>query len=240
MQFLIFLKRVNKMIKKAVVVFSGGQDSTTCLIHVLSQYDEIHALTFDYGQRHRLEIEVATNTAKQLGITHHVIDATLINTLAPSALTRSNIEVSSQVNESGRLNTFVPGRNIIFISLASIYAYQVNAQDIVTGVCKEDHDAYPDCRSDFVKSLNSAINLGIDINYRIRTPLIGLDKAETWALADHYGYLDFIKNQTLTCYQGVIGQGCGQCPACSLRLRGLDKYLSAPEHFKALALKNVS
>lgn len=216
------------MMKKiAVVVFSGGQDSTTCLIHALPAYDEVHCITFDYGQRHHAEIETAQRLSKQLGATvHKVLDASLLNELAISSLTRDNIPVPT-VNSSGESlpSTFVPGRNILFLTLASIYAYQVKAETVITGVCETDFSGYPDCRDEFVKALNKALELGMEYQLRLETPLMWLNKAETWALADYHNCLDLIREQTLTCYNGVIGSGCANCDACNLRARGLSSYL---------------
>jgi 7-cyano-7-deazaguanine synthase len=219
-------KEEKSMTKKAVIVFSGGQDSTTCLIHALPLYDEIHCITFDYGQRHRAEIEVAQQLSKKLGVAvHKVLDASLLNELAISSLTRDNIPVPS-MNSSGENlpSTFVPGRNILFLTLASIYAYQVQAQTIITGVCETDFSGYPDCRDEFVKALNNAIELGMDYKLSIETPLMWLTKAETWALADYHKKLDFIRDHTLTCYNGVKGAGCNHCDACNLRAKGLNDY----------------
>ncbi|GAA4496265.1 7-cyano-7-deazaguanine synthase QueC [Pseudaeromonas paramecii] len=214
---------------KAVVVFSGGQDSTTCLIQALNRYDEVHALTFDYGQRHANEIEVARQIAQELGVTaHKVMDVSLLGELAASALTRASIPVSSQLQDNGLPNTFVPGRNIVFLTLAGIYAYQVGAEVIITGVCETDFSGYPDCRNDFVQALNRALVLGMERPLTILTPLMWLDKAQTWALADRYGRLEYVRHQTLTCYNGVVGEGCGECPACQLRAKGLAAYLAHP------------
>ena len=213
--------------RKAVVVFSGGQDSTTCLIQALAQYDEVHCITFDYGQRHKLEIEVAEALCQQLGVTaHKVMDVGLLNELAISSLTRDNIPVSHELQENGLPNSFVPGRNILFLTLAGIYAYQIGAESVITGVCETDFSGYPDCRDAFVKSLNQSLVLGMDREMRIDTPLMWLNKAETWALADQCGKLDVVREQTLTCYNGVIGDGCGDCPSCDLRKAGLDEYLA--------------
>ena len=210
----------------AIVVFSGGQDSTTCLIQALTQYDNVHCITFDYGQRHNQEIEVAKKVAIELGATSHkVMDVGLLNELAVSSLTRDNIPVSHELQENGLPNSFVPGRNILFLTLAGIYAYQLGAESVITGVCETDFSGYPDCRDEFVKSINQSLVLGMDRNLRIDTPLMWLNKAETWALADKYGKLDYVRNQTLTCYNGVIGDGCGDCPSCDLRKNGLDDYL---------------
>jgi len=211
--------------RKAVVVFSGGQDSTTCLIQALANYDEVHCITFDYGQRHKLEIEVAQSVAKELGVTaHKVMDVGLLNELAISSLTRDNIAVSHELQENGLPNSFVPGRNILFLTLAGIYAYQIGAEAVITGVCETDFSGYPDCRDEFVKSLNQSLVLGMDRPLNIETPLMWLNKAETWALADQYSKLNFVREQTLTCYNGIIGDGCGDCPSCDLRRAGLEDY----------------
>lgn len=214
----------------AVVVFSGGQDSTTCLVQALKEFDEVHAITFDYGQRHRLEIEVAADLAKSLGVkAHKVMDVTLLNELAISSLTRDDISVSGELQDNGLPNSFVPGRNILFLTLAGIYAYQVGANTVITGVCETDFSGYPDCRNDFVKAMNAALVQGMNRPLTIRTPLMWLNKAETWALADQYQALDLVRNHTLTCYNGMIGDGCGECPSCLLRKAGLNDYLSDRE-----------
>ena len=216
------------MNRKAVIVFSGGQDSTTCLLHALPRFEEIHCITFDYGQRHRAEIETALALSRQLGITAHtVLDASILNALTVSSLTRNDIPVpdTNQSEAKGLPNTFVPGRNILFLTLASIYAYQIKAETVITGVCETDFSGYPDCRDEFVKSLNHAIKSGMDYNVQIETPLMSLNKAETWALADHYNQLDLIREHTLTCYNGIIGSGCGNCAACDLRAKGLQYFL---------------
>lgn len=216
--------------KKAVVVFSGGQDSTTCLVQAMQEYDEVHAITFDYGQRHKLEIEVAEHLAKQLGVkAHKVMDVGLLNELAISSLTRDDIPVSHELQENGLPNSFVPGRNILFLTLAGIYAYQIGAQTVITGVCETDFSGYPDCRDEFVKAMNRALVQGMDRELEIKTPLMWLNKAQTWALADQYQALDLVRNHTLTCYNGVIGDGCGDCPSCDLRRAGLNDYLDNRE-----------
>ncbi|EOB3572414.1 7-cyano-7-deazaguanine synthase QueC [Vibrio vulnificus] len=219
---------------KAVVVFSGGQDSTTCLVKALNEFDEVHAITFDYGQRHRLEIEVAQNLAKELGVAaHKVMDVTLLNELAISSLTRDDIPVSHELQENGLPNSFVPGRNILFLTLAGIYAYQIGAETIITGVCETDFSGYPDCRDDFVKAMNSALVKGMDKPLVIQTPLMWLNKAETWALADQNNALQLVREKTLTCYNGIIGDGCADCPSCHLRKVGLNDYLDNREAIMA-------
>lgn len=214
------------MIKeKAVVVFSGGQDSTTCLFWAKERFQEVEAVTFNYGQRHHQEIECAKQIAAELGVKHHILDMSLLNQLAPNALTRQDIDVKE--GEDGELpSTFVPGRNLLFLSFAGVLASQVGAKHIVTGVCETDFSGYPDCRDIFIKSLNVTLNLSMDESFVIDTPLMWLDKAQTWELADQLGALAFVREKTLTCYNGIIADGCGECPACKLRNKGLQTYLS--------------
>jgi len=169
---------------------------------------------------------VARQLAAELGVAaHKVLDLSLLNELAISALTRDEIPVSNELQANGLPNTFVPGRNILFLTLASIYAYQVGAEVVITGVCQTDFSGYPDCRDEFVKALNRALDLGLARDIKLVTPLMWLDKAETWALADRYQRLEFVRQRTLTCYNGVVGDGCGECPSCLLRARGLQQYL---------------
>lgn len=219
-------------IKKAVVVFSGGQDSTTCLIKALNEYDEVHCLTFDYGQKHVAEIAVAQHIAQALGAdSHKIIDMKVLNSLAVSSLTRDEIIVPEYADRGGNEfpNTFVPGRNIVFLTMAAIYAYQIKATDVITGVCETDFSGYPDCRNEFVKALNNAVTLGLASPVNFLTPLMWLTKAETWALADSLGKLDFVIEETLTCYNGKPSYGCGKCAACHLRNNGLNQYLDNKE-----------
>lgn len=210
--------------EKAVVVFSGGQDSTTCLFWAMKRFSEVEAVTFDYGQRHSLEIECAKNIANELCIRHHILDMSLLNQLAPNALTRDGIAVKE--GKDGQLpSTFVPGRNLLFLFFAGILAYQTGARHIVTGVSETDFSGYPDCRDQFIKSLNVTMNLSMNQSFVIHTPLMWLDKAETWRLADELGAFEFVRKKTLTCYHGKIADGCGECPACRLRKKGLEQYL---------------
>lgn len=210
--------------EKAVVVFSGGQDSTTCLFWALKNFAEVETVTFDYGQRHVLEVECATDIAAELGVKHHVLDLSLIGQLAPSALTDKGIEVAD--GEAGALpSTFVPGRNLLFFSFAGILANQIGAKHIVTGVSETDFSGYPDCRDAFVKSLNVTLNLAMDEPFVIHTPLMWLDKSQVWELSDRLGKLNYIRTKTLTCYNGIKADGCGECPACRLRRKGLETFL---------------
>lgn len=210
--------------EKALVVFSGGQDSTTCLVWALQQFREVEVVTFDYNQKHRLEIDCAKAIAKKLGVKHHILDMALLNQLAPNALTRDDIEVTA--GDNGALpSTFVPGRNLLFLSFAGVLASQVGAKHIITGVCETDFSGYPDCRDVFVKSLNVTLNLAMDQPFVLHTPLMWLNKAETWQLADQLDVLEFVRTETLTCYNGIKGDGCGTCPACELRLSGYQEYM---------------
>lgn len=212
------------MKEKALVVFSGGQDSTTCLFWAMERFDEVVAVTFDYGQRHKKEIECAKSIAEELNIEHHILDMGLLGQLTSNALTREEIEIKA--GSEGELpSTFVEGRNMLFLTFAGVMAKVKGIKHIVTGVCETDFSGYPDCRDIFVKSLNVTLNLAMDHTFVIHTPLMWIDKAQTWELADKLGRLEYIKEKTLTCYNGIIGAGCGTCPACRLRQRGLEKYL---------------
>lgn len=218
--------------EKAVVVFSGGQDSTTCLFWALEKFDEVETVTFDYGQRHSTEIEVAKEITEELGVKHTILDMSLLGQLAPNALTRTDIEIE-EGEEGGLPSTFVPGRNLLFLSFATIMAKQIGAKHVITGVCETDFSGYPDCRDIFIKSLNVSLNLSMDDTFVLHTPLMWLDKAATWKLADELGAFEFVRHKTITCYEGVRGQGCGGCPACKLRQNGLDKYLEHAERAEA-------
>ncbi|MSU30108.1 7-cyano-7-deazaguanine synthase QueC [Staphylococcus sp. McC-251-APC-3A2] len=208
---------------KAIVVFSGGQDSTTCLFWAKKHFDEVVLVTFEYGQRHDTEIQVAKQIAKEQAVEHHVLDMSLLSQLTPNALTQHDIDIDE--DEDGMPNTFVPARNLLFLSFAGALAYQTNTKHIITGVCETDFSGYPDCRDNFIKSMNVTLSLSMDKNFVIHTPLMWLDKKQTWALSDELGVLDYVRNRTLTCYNGIIGEGCGECPACKLRARGLNAYL---------------
>lgn len=206
--------------EKALVVFSGGQDSTTCLFWAKQQFSHVEAVTFVYGQRHDAEIEVAKEIAAELDVPHHILDLSLLGQLTSNALTRHDLDIDN----ADVPNTFVDGRNHLFLSFAAVMAKQLGMHHIVTGVCETDFSGYPDCRDQFIKSLNVTLNLAMDYPFVIDTPLMWLDKKETWALADELGAFDYVKERTLTCYNGVIGSGCGECPACKLRQNGLTAY----------------
>ncbi|MDO7907163.1 7-cyano-7-deazaguanine synthase QueC [Paenibacillus sp. JX-17] len=210
--------------EKAVVVFSGGQDSTTCLFWAKERFAEVEAVTFNYGQRHKLEIDCAADIARELDVPHTVLDMSLLNQLAPNALTRSDIDITQE--EGGLPSTFVDGRNLLFLSFAAVLAKQKGAKHIITGVCETDFSGYPDCRDSFIKSLNVTLNLSMDYPFVIHTPLMWLNKAETWELADELNAFEYVRSKTLTCYNGIMGDGCGECPACKLRKAGLDQYIA--------------
>lgn len=211
--------------EKALVIFSGGQDSTTCLIQAIQTYgrENVEAITFHYGQRHAIELERAQWIAQDLGIRQTVLNLSLMQHITRNALMEEGAEI--QTADNGLPNTFVDGRNALFLLYAGIYAKGQGIKHIIAGVCETDFSGYPDCRDVFVKSMNVTLNLAMDYAFQIHTPLMYLTKAQTWALADELGYLDYIREQTHTCYNGVAG-GCGECPSCVLRERGLREYLA--------------
>ncbi len=208
--------------ENAVVIFSGGQDSTTCLFWAIAKYNEVIAISFDYGQKHSQELDCAKEICKKHKIEHHIMDMNLLNQLAPNSLTRADIKVDEIAPEKGTPNTFVDGRNLLFLTFGAIFAKQRSIRHIVTGVSQSDFSGYPDCRDVFIKSLNVTLELSMDYPFIIETPLMWIDKAETWKMAYDLGVLDIIKNETLTCYNGIKGDGCKQCPACSLRNKGYE------------------
>lgn len=215
---------MNKRI--AVVVFSGGQDSTTCLLKALKEYDEVHTISFFYGQKHWEEIERAKKICEDLNVSNKLVEVTAIfDCLSNCALTHPEMNI-----EKGEKypNTFVDGRNHIFLSIAAIYAKQLGAHDIITGCCETDFSGYPDCRRVFIDSLQETLSLAMDYEFNIITPLMYLNKKQTWAMADELGYLDYVLNNTLTCYNGVEG-GCHECPACKLREQGYNEYMKEKE-----------
>lgn len=219
------MKSIDK--NKVLVVFSGGQDSTTCLFWAKRNFSEVYALSFIYGQKHANEVELARSIAEEAGVKWDVMDVGFISSLSTGcSLTDSSITMDQERPEGGVPNTFVPGRNMFFLSIAAVYAREHGISHIVTGVSQTDFSGYPDCRDAFIKSLNVTLNLAMDEQFVIHTPLMWIDKCETWALADELGVLDLIREKTLTCYNGVQGDGCGHCPACKLRREGLEKYLA--------------
>ena len=211
--------------EKALVVFSGGQDSSTCLFWAKRHFKEVYALTFIYGQKHVIEVQYAEKLAKNAGVHFDTMDISFVSQLGQNSLTNPNIEMDQEKPAESYPNTFVPGRNLFFISIAAVYARERGISHLVTGVSQTDFSGYPDCRDAFIKSLNVTLNLAMDAQFVIHTPLMWIDKCETWALADQLGELDNIRNNTVTCYNGIPGDGCGHCPSCRLRREGLESYL---------------
>jgi len=209
----------------ALVCFSGGQDSTTCLFWALKHFSHVEAVCFTYGQKHSLEIEVARKIAAGADVPFHLLDVSLIGQLAPNSLTDSSMEIDKEKPAGNYPNTFVPGRNMVFLTFAAIMARSKNIFHLVTGVSEADYSGYPDCRDTFVRSLNVTLNLAMDEQFVLHTPLMNRDKSEVWELSDQLGVFDLVRTQTLTCYNGVTADGCGECPACKLRRDGLDTYL---------------
>lgn len=210
----------------ALVVFSGGQDSTTCLFWAKKHFKKVYALSFIYGQKHVKEVELARSIAEKVEVEFDVMDVSFIGHLGRNSLTDTSIHMDEEKPADSFPNTFVPGRNLFFLSIAAVYAREHGVNHIVTGVSQTDFSGYPDCRDSFIKSLNVTLNLAMDEQFVLHTPLMWIDKAQTWALADRLGVLDLIRHETLTCYNGIPGDGCGHCPSCKLRREGLEKYLA--------------
>lgn len=211
--------------KKALVVFSGGQDSTTCLFWAKNKFDKIEAISFDYGQKHSLELQVAESIAKKVNVPFHVFKLDLLSQITNNALTNPDIELEVEKPDNRPPNTLVEGRNMLFMTYAAIFAKSKGIHHLVTGVGQADFSGYPDCRDEFIRSLNQTLNLSMDYSYEIHTPLMWKNKEQIWQLAGELGIFDLVRNETLTCYNGIVGNGCGNCPACKLRKNGLDNYL---------------
>ena len=231
------------MKNSALVLFSGGQDSTTCLAWALNRYDHVETIGFDYGQRHAIELTMRPQLLDSLRAMRpdwksklgedHVLDLSLLAAISDTALT-SDVAITMQ--ENGLPNTFVPGRNLLFLTSAAALAYRRGISDLVGGMCETDYSGYPDCRDETLKSLQQAINLGMASKLTIQTPLMWLNKAQSWQLAATLGgeeLVELIRTESHTCYlgeRGVLhawGHGCGTCPACELRARGYTDYLAA-------------
>ena len=220
----------------ALVLFSGGQDSTTCLAQALTRYQRVETIAFDYRQRHSVELDARLVVLQQLREQFpewagklgedHLLDLGVLGQVSETSLTR---DTAFKMESSGLPNTFVPGRNLLFLTLAAALAYRRGLEVLVTGVCETDFSGYPDCRDDTMKAMQLALSLGMDKRFLIETPLMWIDKADTWRLADSLGgkkLVDLIVEHTHTCYLGdrehrhAWGYGCGTCPACELRARG--------------------
>lgn len=216
--------------KKAIVIFSGGQDSTTCLGWAKNHFAEVSAVSFFYGQNHYIEIEQARIIAKALCISLYEIDISFYGAMVRSALTSSGDVNQSHEDKPELPASFVPNRNALFILLAHSVAQTRKADFLITGVCETDYSGYPDCRSVFVDSIEHSLNLGSAAAIKILTPLMSLNKAQTFKLAKDEGVLDLVLKASHTCYNPVEkmndwGRGCGECPACKLRAKGFEEYL---------------
>jgi 7-cyano-7-deazaguanine synthase len=226
--------------RNALVLFSGGQDSTTCLAHALAQYERVETIAFDYGQRHRIELDARLEVlrhfraqfphwAPRLG-EDHLLAVPVLGEISETSLTR---DIAMEMQEQGLPNSFVPGRNLLFLTLAAALAYRRGLDVLVTGVCETDFSGYPDCRDDTIKAMQIALSLGMDRRILIDAPLMWIDKAETWRMAERLGgraLVDLIVEHTHTCYLGergalhAWGYGCASCPACVLRAKGWERY----------------
>jgi 7-cyano-7-deazaguanine synthase len=227
----------------ALVLFSGGQDSTVCLAWALERFARVETIGFDYGQRHRAELEVRPRVRERLAALRpdwadrlgedHVLRLDALAAMSDTALTR---DVAIEIADNGLPTTFVPGRNLVFFTFAGALAYRRGAGHLVAGMCETDYSGYPDCRDDTIKAMQLALNLGMERRYVIHTPLMWIDKAATFALAQDIAgpaFVDLLVEETHTCYLGDRstrhdwGYGCGQCPACRLRADGFAKWKSA-------------
>lgn len=229
--------------QSALVLFSGGQDSTTCLAWALQRYRHVETIGFRYNQRHSVELDVREairggllelneEWARRLG-PDHLLDLSVLGNISQTALT-SGCDIGTASN--GLPNTFVPGRNLLFLTLSASVALPRGIRRLITGVCETDYSGYPDCRDDTMKALQVAINLGMNLRFVIETPLMWLSKAETWDLARRIGgkkLVELVRDETHTCYLGdrsvsnVWGKGCGSCPACELRAAGWFSYMNS-------------
>ncbi|QFQ32285.1 7-cyano-7-deazaguanine synthase QueC [Buchnera aphidicola] len=224
---------MNKNTKKILIVFSGGQDSTTCLIHYAHLYKEIYCITFDYDQIHKSEINSSRFISQYFKVKKHIfVDIKFLKNLSKSSLIDKNISIFNNHQLNSLLpSTFVPGRNILFLTLSSIYAFNNKIDSVVLGVNTIDFSGYPDCRNEFIKTMNRVVQIGMDCQINFKVPLMNLNKAEIWSLSDYWNLSEFVLRHTVTCYQGLIGNGCGQCQACVIRREGFDKWKSNPEYY---------
>ena len=228
------------MSETALVLLSGGQDSATCLAWALDRFDRVETVGFDYGQRHRVELECRRVLRDRIAAEFpawgeklgpdHMLDLSVLGALGETAMT-SEIEIRMQAD--GLPNTFVPGRNLLFFTLAAALAYRRGLRHLVGGMCETDYSGYPDCRDDTLKSLQVSLNLGMDRRFVVHTPLMWIDKARTWALTEDLGgpaLVELIRLESHSCYKGdratlnPWGYGCGTCPACELRAAGWRAY----------------
>ncbi len=228
--------------RTALVLFSGGQDSTTCLAWALTNFEAVETVGFAYGQRHEAELEARPRVLallrqfsqwrEKLG-GDHLLTLDALREIGGSALTD---DVAIGMRADGLPTTFVPGRNLMFLAAAAALAYRRGIADLVGGMCETDYSGYPDCRDETIKAMQGALSLGLAKNFTIHTPLMSLDKADTWRLAEKLGgarLIEIVREEAVTCYLGdreqrhAWGYGCGECPACRLRAAGYERYLGA-------------
>lgn len=226
--------------ERALVLFSGGQDSTVCLAWALDRFAHVETIGFDYGQRHAVELDCRAPIRESLAALNpawgqklgpdHVVDLNVLGAVSETALTR---EVEITVSNSGLPNTFVPGRNLVFFTFAGAIAYRRGLGALVGGMCETDYSGYPDCRADTLAAMRTALSLGMDVAFDLHTPLMTIDKADTWRMSEDLGgeaLVDLIVRTTHSCYRGARspvwpwGAGCGECPACALRAAGWRRY----------------
>ncbi len=226
--------------ERALVLLSGGQDSATCLAWALARFAAVETVGFDYGQRHRIELDWRLSFLETLRrefpdwrerlFADHLIDLSVLGEISDTALTR---ERAIELRENGLPSSFVPGRNLLFFTFAAALGYRVGARHLVGGMCETDYSGYPDCRDDSLKALQATLSLGMDHKFVIHTPLMWRDKAATWALAQDLGgekLVELIRDGTISCYLGSSesrhpwGRGCGACPACALRASGWERF----------------
>lgn len=222
--------------KSAVVVLSGGQDSVTCLGLALRNFETVHAVGFVYGQKHEVEIHCANRICEEHDVPFTVFSIPALQSIGNSALIRGTeqSDVGAKHTQNANLPaSFVPNRNALFLTTAHAYAQKVGADTLITGVCETDFSGYPDCRDEFIRSLEATLNLGYQTNIKISTPLMWLNKAETFGLAHAVDFLTVVLEDSHTCYNGdhtnnhVWGYGCGECPACKLRANGFEAFIEA-------------
>lgn len=217
--------------RSAVIVLSGGQDSVTCLGLASAQYGSVRAIAFDYGQRHKVELACAASVCERNRVPFELVPVPMLSKLVTSALTGEGDVSASHAYKPGLPASFVPARNALFLTLAHAYAQESRSDTVITGVCQTDFSGYPDCRDHFVQTLALALNFGYETDITIRTPLMYLTKAETFALAEKVGFLHEVIHDSHTCYNGdhstfhEWGYGCGACPACQLRAAGYQKFV---------------
>ena len=209
---------------RALVVFSGGQDSTTCLFWAKRHFAHVTALSFVYGQTHVHEVDLAEAIAREAGVEFHRMDAGFISGLSRNALTDPSLPMDEEKPAGAPPNTFVPGRNLFFLATAAVFARERGIRHLVTGVSQTDYSGYPDCRAPFIRAQERMMRLAMLWPFKIVTPFMNKTKAQEWALADRLGILDYVEKETVTCYRGIPGTGCGTCPACRLRAEGLAAY----------------